>query len=1062
MCAVAVCLTGLLVLVGWTFDLGVLKSILPQWVTMKLLTALAFILSGMSLWVIAKRAQGETLLSQVLLPILSVTIVLIMATLLFSALMSAPLGIEDLGVKERHFTKSVKSGLPSLGTMIAFILFAWAGMATAFSTRKVEKRVKTLGWMVGGLGGVGVLGYLLNADLLYYYLPGVSGAMAVHTAALFVLLGAGLILAARPLGLGAAASVSRVEVKIGYGLSLSLVALLVIGTVSLLNNSKVVVATGVLESSLYGRYALSRLDYQLKDAEANQRGFLVTGDDSFLTSYRDLLPAIFSTSRELQAWAADDPNISKKAEALAALVAQRIDRLDAGIGLRQTQGLEVASRYLQTGQGRLIVEAIRQAKEALDQEERLRSEQHEQVTAEAVRTSNAVLFLGVSLAFILVTLAGYWDIGERHRSERQAREGEEKFRTIADYTYDWEYWRAPDGGMLWVSPACERLTGYSAREFQDDPGLFQKIVLPEDAPLLHDHLESVENAPSKSGDMELRIVKRSGEIVWVQHDCVSISAPDGTNLGQRACNRDITARKLSEMALAASEEKFSKAFFNVPVLFTLSRLDDGRYLEVNDHFVQVSGFSREEVLGRTSIELGWLLPEERDRLLKRLREQGHVVGMELRVWAKDGRPVDCLYHGEIIETREGRQLLSLALDISERKRMEESLKAAKEAAEAASRAKSEFLANMSHEIRTPLNGILGMLQIIKQSALAPDLAEYLSLAAQSGQRLTRLLSDILDLSSIEAEKVAIVERVFSPAAVLKSVQDIFLALGREKGLPLRAALDPATPRYLVGDELRLTQILTNLVGNAFKYTVQGEVSVDLAVQPGPRAPGCRLLLTVRDTGIGIPADKIEAIFESFTQADSSKTRSHQGAGLGLSIVKRLVELMGGGITVDSMVGRGTTFFCTVGCRLPEAGELAPSPAKDPAKDPASVSGLTILLAEDDAMNQMSTKRLLEYGGHAILAVSDGQEALEALARRDFDLILMDIQMPNMDGLEATRRIRASGGRHVPIVAMTAYAMVGDRERFLEAGMDDYIAKPVDLDELNQVLARVMASRAKGL
>ncbi|HEX3553706.1 MAG TPA: ATP-binding protein [Thermoanaerobaculia bacterium] len=383
------------------------------------------------------------------------------------------------------------------------------------------------------------------------------------------------------------------------------------------------------------------------------------------------------------------------------------------------------------------------------------------------------------------------------------------------------------------------------------------------------------------------------------------------------------------------------------------------------------------------------------------------------------------------------------------------LQQAREGALAASRAKSEFLANMSHEIRTPMSGVIGMTSLLLDTPLTATQKDYVETIRASGEALLVLINDILDLSKMESGKVEIERAPFDLAAVIAESLEMVAPLAARQGLALRHTVAPGTPQALVGDLARTRQVLVNLVGNAVKFTPRGEVRVSLSSQPldGGR---CEVLFAVADTGIGIPGEELDRLFVDFHQLDGSLTRKHGGTGLGLAISRRLTKLMGGEIWAESTPGQGSTFYFTL------VGEAATCPPRRPAvapglPPPRPHPPLRILLAEDHPVNQQVLLGLLEHLGYRADVAANGLEVLAALARQPYDVILMDVQMPEMDGLEATRRIRrqaigGAGGRRPRILAMTAHAMSGDRERCLEVGMDGYLSKPVQVADLAAALA----------
>jgi len=377
---------------------------------------------------------------------------------------------------------------------------------------------------------------------------------------------------------------------------------------------------------------------------------------------------------------------------------------------------------------------------------------------------------------------------------------------------------------------------------------------------------------------------------------------------------------------------------------------------------------------------------------------------------------------------------------------------------AADIAKSEFLANMSHEIRTPFNGIMGALQLVQMSPLDQEQSELIDICLESANRLLTLLNDILDLSKIESGKIALCEDEVDLKYLIHSLISLFKNTAEKKGIHLKSFIDDKLPSYLVGDETRIRQVLFNILGNALKFTEAGEVCISLHhLAQRVQDSQSYILITVEDTGIGIPEEMLDSIFLPFIQADGSHTRKYGGTGLGLTIVRKLVGLMGGSICIDSDVASGTTFYITLLLKPAASSEVICSAS---ARLPQSQGGFDILVADDDAMSRTVLERLFKKLNHTCLSVDSGAKCLEALESAHFDVIFMDIQMPEIDGLQATRAIRTSGKPYasIPIIALTAHAMQGDRDRFIALGMDDYLAKPVDLEDIKRALEGVRARK----
>jgi len=934
------------------------------------------------------------------------------------------------------------------------------------------------------------------------------------------------------------------------------------------------------------------------------------------------------------------------------------------------------------------------------------------------------------------------DISESKRMERQLRESEVMLRTVADYTFDWEYWRSAAGQLLWVSPSCLRITGYSAEEFLSDADLILKIVHPEDRTLYQAHLKDKRNQNKPSENLDFRIVHRDGRVVWISHHCIDIFAPDGTPLGRRISNRDITDRKLAELEAQSwarfpaenpslvmrigpdlrithanrSSEKFLHRFglrtgdclpatvlehvetplrrdahtqfeINVDerVLFMdITPIDGEDYFNiygiditdrnnaqmrlqrtnamqegVNQVFRIALTNTGEEHFGKTCLEImekltdssfgfmgelegsgmmeifamtdpGWeqcsiylaakssqglplkkfpirgiyrsvltdgasVLTNEpskhpdwrgmpgghpplasflgvpikhgsrvigmvglgnkpggydpldqevaeslavavsealqKIRMRRALSEREELLRMFVeyapasiamfdtrmryiavsRRWAEDynlgDRNLIGVSHYEIFpevperwkeihrrclagavesaaedpferadgsvqwicwEIRPWRKdsgevggIVCFSEDITIRKHAELATLAAKEAAESANRSKSEFLANMSHEIRTPLNGVLGMLQLLRLGGGPEEQDKYIQMAFDSSRRLLALLNDILDFSRMEAGWITLASEPFELEGLLDSVSHIFSMACTEKRIGLVTSIEPGSAGRLVGDEARIRQILFNLVGNAVKFTAAGSVRVEAWTRPfRDDTDKAHVYISVSDTGIGIPNEKIALVFERFTQNETSYTRQFQGAGLGLAIVKRLMHVMGGDIFVDSTVGRGTTIVLHLPMPIDGQARVAESGKRHEAADGDRT--LSILVVEDEIVSQLAVAAMLRRMGHEVTCVGDGREAVEAVRRQAFDCVFMDIQMPVMSGLEATeniRRIREPKGRSdVWIIALTAYALSGDKEKFLASGMNDYISKPTQTGQLAEAIRRVMANK----
>ena len=653
------------------------------------------------------------------------------------------------------------------------------------------------------------------------------------------------------------------------------------------------------------------------------------------------------------------------------------------------------------------------------------------------------------------------DITMRKRAEEELQEERKRLENILQGTNvgTWE-WNVQTSEIV-INERWAEMVGYSLDELS--PATFDtwiSLIHADDLDLSNELLGKHFRGEVEYYECEVRLRHRNGNWVWVlDRGKVASWTEDGKPLIMSGTHQDITEGKLARESLAETREEFENIFDNSQVGIMLLR--GGRILaRGNQRLARILGYETiEEMTGMNMRRLH--LDEEHfvsfGKQHYEMLEQGEQTQVEYQLKKKDGSPVWCTLSGKAIDPSDlDKGVIWVIDDLTDRKNMEAQLIKAKEGAESANRAKSEFLANMSHEIRTPLNGILGMLQLMQTTRIDQEQQDYVVAAMKASKRLAQLLSDILDLSRVEAGKMEIAMEDFDLHDVMDSVAQLFAPAANEKGLRFRVHANPVIPPCLKGDTVRLQQILGNLVDNAIKFTSKGHVEVEVQPLPGRNSHEYRVLFSVVDSGIGIPDDKLAMLFQPFSQVSEGYTRTFQGAGLGLSICRRLVTLMGGKISVESEHGVGTTVHFCIPFERADRREEDAIPGRVREVHPEK---LRILVAEDDLVNRLMTKRLMEKFGHVVVEVEDGREALEALRQGEFDLVLMDVQMPVMDGVEATRRIRSgetgADKADIPIIALTAYAMAGDKQRFMDAGMDGYLPKPVEVSVIEEMLATIL-------
>ncbi len=795
---------------------------------------------------------------------------------------------------------------------------------------------------------------------------------------------------------------------------------------------------------------------------------------------------------------------------------------------------------------------------------------------------------------------------KRFQMEARIAESEQNYRAIVEDQTEMIMRCQPDGRITFVNDRYCRYYGVERKKLLGN--CYLPEIVPEDLKMVEETIRSI-SFTNQVVSCEHRVVLEHGLIRWTYWILRGLYNEKGELTGYQGVGRDITSRKTAEAALRASEDRFRLMFENSPIGMVLCEMD-GRLIQANEAFREIIGYSEEEVRDNelTYWDLTPLEYQDSEKAqIASLNLTGRYGPYEKEYMHKDGVRVPVLLSGVVITGADGRtRIWSFVENITDRKEYERALREARDAAEEANRAKSEFLASMSHEIRTPMNGVIGMAQLMCETELTAEQREYVETIFNSGEVLLKIINEILDFSKIEAGKVDIEPTEFTLRTMIEKLADTMAPQAYGKGIELVSAIHPDVPIQVKSDEVRIRQVLSNMLNNALKFTDTGEVvlRVKQTVREGNNAT---LRFEVTDTGIGIPPERLECLFKPFSQVDGSITRRYGGTGLGLVISKQLVELMGGEIGVQSHENEGSTFWINLPVEIPpdvnhdidpevlyegvrgmrilvidhheitrtfmeeqlrgwhcaakavadadsglnylfeRAGtnrevqvilidlelpeingpdlaltiqtnerlshiplillsaspqvrnkqarewgfrtclskpvktdelyqaliklvrqsrqrafrtELTPQPIRE-ATPTANVSeSIRILLVEDNFVNQKVAGKILEKMGYTYDLAANGQQAIEAFSRQLYDLILMDCQMPEMDGFKATQTIRhmEADDEHTPIIALTAGAIKGDREKCLESGMDDYLSKPLCTDDLRRMIDKYLSPK----
>lgn len=673
-------------------------------------------------------------------------------------------------------------------------------------------------------------------------------------------------------------------------------------------------------------------------------------------------------------------------------------------------------------------------------------------------------------------VAAFMDITERKMAEEEMRKSRDKLKALFDLLPVGISITDENRKIIDANHSLEKILDISKEGLMEGRHIRRKYLRSDGSEMLPKDFPSMKALEEEgvAQNAEIAIIKEDGTKIWTDVRAISLPFSDWRVV---VITSDATERKEAEKALKESEERYRALVETSPDAIVIHK--EGWFLYANSAALRLYGADTFRQLQERNI-FDLIHPDDREEIASRVRQVmkgGRTPLQEARTIRLDGEQIFIEAAGSPIDYQGERVVQVIIRDITERKKGEEELLRsrdeleirvqertaelvkAKEAAEAAAIAKSEFLANMSHELRTPMNAVIGFSSLLLDDNLTPDQRDYIERIRMGGESLLALINDLLDFTKIEKGRVLLEHQPFSLRDCIEESLEQVSIPADSKNLNLAYKIKYGTPDAIVGDQGRLRQILVNLLDNAVKFTDEGEISVSISSRV-LRENKYHINFEVRDTGIGIPADKIKVLFRPFSQADTSITSRYGGTGLGLAIVKSLVELMDGQTWAESEEGKGSTFHFTIEVDIAKDVPARLSIPLKSIEDLAVQYPLRILVAEDNPSNQRVLVEMLKRMGYRADAVADGLEVLESLELRPYDLVLMDVKMPMVDGIRATKEIRQrwpSSG--LKVIAITAYALSGDRERCLEAGMDDYIAKPIQIEELAEILEKY-ASKAR--
>jgi PAS domain S-box-containing protein len=651
------------------------------------------------------------------------------------------------------------------------------------------------------------------------------------------------------------------------------------------------------------------------------------------------------------------------------------------------------------------------------------------------------------------------DISDRKKNEEELKASKELWQFALEGTGDGVIEYNLESKDVFFSKQYSKLLGFKDGEFTNKVSDWLKRVHPEDHPVIAKlYTDYIENK-IKSHQKEYRIRKKNGEYIWIlDRGMVLTFTADKKPIRLIATHSDITERKLSEQALRIKEEKYRSILANMNL--GLLEVDNDDIIQfANNSFCIMSGYHLEELIGEKAADL-FLEKKRREIIFNKnaQRKIGISDTFEVPVLNKYGENKWWLISGAPRYDESGKLVGSIGihLDITAQKKLEIDLTMARDAAQASTEAKETFLANMSHEIRTPMNAVLGMANQLNKTKLNANQKFFLNTIQSSADNLLIIINDVLDLSKIDSGKLSIENIGFEPSRIIEHVMQVMQHRAEEKGLKfINSFIDDDISPVLIGDPYRLSQVLLNLISNAIKFTHAGTIDVSCKVLLDH--PDKQLLqATVSDTGIGMEIEFIDKIFEKFSQEDDSVSRKYGGTGLGMSISKELVELMGGKISVVSTKNEGTSVSFILGMKKGAGIDL---PQKETIETNTDIlEGKNILITDDNEINRLIASTILKNFGARIFEAANGQEAIDWINSNKIDIVLMDVQMPVMDGINATEFIREHISKTIPIIALTAFALKGDNQKCFDAGMNDYLSKPFEESQLLQIVAKWLGKK----